>query len=204
MSDSPSGRPEGEINPPLTLTLKLEPDHPYLTGRGPLPEMVKLFGLGCARRGMMQGRICIPIHNILGELIAYAGRWPGQPPEGVPRYLFPPNFRKSHALFNLHRVTGSRHLVLVEGFWSVFRLHSLRIPSVAVMGSSLSAEQETLLAGSGVRAMTLMLDGDEAGRTAAAEILPRLAGWCFVRRADLPDGSQPDTIKEAELLRYAR
>jgi DNA primase len=48
------------------------------------------------------------------------------------------------AILNLHRVTGAKHLVLVEGYWSVFRLHTLDIPAVALMGRTLSVEQEAL------------------------------------------------------------
>ena len=50
----------------------------------------------------MAGRVCIPIHNTAGELVAYAGRWPGEPPEGVERYLLPKKFEKSRVLFNLN------------------------------------------------------------------------------------------------------
>ncbi len=34
---------------------------------------IKHFGLGSASRGLMKGRIAIPIHNENGELVAYAG-----------------------------------------------------------------------------------------------------------------------------------
>jgi hypothetical protein len=39
---------------------------------------------------MMKGRIAIPIHDDAGELVAYAGRYPGEPPDGEPAYRFPP------------------------------------------------------------------------------------------------------------------
>ena len=55
----------------------------------------------------MAGRICIPIHNAKGELVAYAGRWPGEDvPDGQERYKLPPKFHKSRVLFNLHRLAG--------------------------------------------------------------------------------------------------
>ena len=57
--------------------------------------------------------------------------------------------------------------MLVEGYWSVFRLHALDVPAIALMGRTLSAEQETLLLDSGVRMLDfLMLDGDRPGREA--------------------------------------
>src|SRR5690242_5254917 len=51
------------INPPLTFTLKLDPNHPYLEERRVSPAERQAFGLGYCDRGMMKGRICIPIHN---------------------------------------------------------------------------------------------------------------------------------------------
>jgi hypothetical protein len=34
------------INPPLRFSLKLNPGHPYLTGRGLVGETIELFSLG--------------------------------------------------------------------------------------------------------------------------------------------------------------
>jgi DNA primase len=105
------------INAPLPFALKLDPAHPYLVERGLGPELVELFGLGFCSRGSMAGRVCIPIHNELGELVAYAGRWPGDDvPAGEDRYKLPAKFQKSRVLFNLHRVAASEHVVLVEGY----------------------------------------------------------------------------------------
>ena len=94
----------------------------------------------------MQGRICIPIHDERGMLVAYTGRWASDElPEGVPKYDLPRQIPKRRVLYNLHRVIGAEHLVLVEGYWSVFRLHGLGVSAVSLMGRTLSVEQETLL-----------------------------------------------------------
>jgi DNA primase len=80
--------------------------------------------------------------------VAYAGRWVGSPdslPEGEEKYKLPKGFHKTLELFNLHRVKKTRHLVVVEGFFSAIRLHGLCVPSVALMGSSMSEEQIELL-----------------------------------------------------------
>jgi DNA primase len=143
----------------------------------------------------------MPIHDERGVLVAYTGRWASDElPEGVPKYDLPYKFPKCRVLFNLHRVTGAEHLVLVEGYWSVFRLHALDVAAVALMGRTLSVEQETLLIGSGVRMLTLMLDGDRPGREAADQLLPRLADRFFVRSVRLPDQEKPDTVPEQFLL----
>jgi DNA primase len=189
-----------EPNKPLTFTLKLEPDHPYLRQRGIEPELARHFGIGYCNRGLMKDRIAIPIHNAEGELVAYAGRWiSGDLPEGEEKYKLPPGFKKSLVLYNLNRVKGERSLVVVEGFFSVLRLHKLNVSAVALMGRSLSQEQEKLLVESGVKALTLMLDGDAPGRQAQAELLQRLARKFHVRAVDFPDGTEPDTVDESVL-----
>jgi len=189
-----------EPNKPLTFTLKLEPDHPYLRQRGIEPEVAQHFGIGFCSRGLMKDRIAIPIHDAEGQLVAYAGRWVGGDlPEGEEKYKLPPGFKKSLVLYNLHRVKGERSLVVVEGFFSVMRLHKLGVPAVALMGRSLSQEQEKLLVESGVKALTLMLDGDPPGREAQAGLLQRLARRFSVRAVDLPEGAEPDTVDESVL-----
>ena len=173
---------------PLPFRLTLDPSHPYLAERHISPELAATFGLGYCSLGTMKGRICMPIHDERGVLVAYTGRWASDElPEGVPKYDLPRKFPKRRVLFNLHRVTGAEHLVLVEGYWSVFRLHTLGMAAVALMGRTLSAEQETLLIESGARMLTLMLDGDRPGREATDELLPRLANHFFVRAVRLPD-----------------
>lgn len=189
------------VNPPLTFTLRLDAEHPYLRERGLSAEQVATFGLGHCKRGVMAGRICIPIHNERGELVAYAGRWPGEDvPEGEGKYRLPPKFQKTRVLFNLHRVPAGEHLVLVEGYWSTFRLHGLGVPVASLMGCSVSPEQVALLRDRGVQFVTLLLDGDDAGRQARERVLSELASLFFVRAPLLPEGEKPDTLPEAELL----
>lgn len=186
------------VNPPLTFELKLDGTHPYLAGRGLSAETVAEFGLGYCNRGMMKGRVCIPIHDAAGNLVAYAGRWAdaGEPPEGEDKYKLPPKFLKSRLLFNLNRVDDPSHLVAVEGFWSTFRLHALGIPTVALMGWSISVDQIALLRERGTRSLVLLLDGDEAGYLGRERLLPELTNSFFVRSPKLPEGEKPDTMDE--------
>jgi DNA primase len=197
-----SGDAVEPTNPPLTFALRLDPDHPYLAERGLSAAIVAEFGLGLCNRGSMAGRICIPIHDHCGQLVAYAGRWPGDDdiPEGEDRYKLPAKFQKNRVLFNLHRIVEAEHIVLVEGYWSAMRLHALGVPAVAFMGSSVSPEQLALLRGRGTRVVTALLDGDAAGRAARERALPDLASRFFVRAPLLPQGEKPDTLQEALLL----
>ena len=204
-----------EINPPLTFTLRLDPEHPYLAGRELSRETVDTFGLGYANRGLMKGRIGIPIHDERNRLVAYAGRWVGteaELPEGEEKYKLPPGFQKNRVLFGLNRIVdvnpysgeleGPQHLFLVEGYFSVFRLHELGVPSVAaLMGSSIADEQVALLRRwRGLERITLLLDGDDAGRKARESILPKLCAWFYVRAPELPEGKAPHDLSHEEVI----
>jgi DNA primase len=189
------------LNPPLNFVLALDSSHPYLVDRGMTPELIERFGVGYCDRGLMRGRIAIPIHNQQGQLIAYAGRWAAKDiPSDRPRYLLPRKFRKQGVLYNLNRVVGERYLVLVESYWSVFRLSSLGVPTVGLMGRELSDAHASLLGAAGVERIGLMLDGDAPGRAATAKMLPDLARHFFVRHLELRDGMKPHSAPE-EVIR---
>jgi len=183
-----------EHNPPLSFTLmNVDVHHPYMAERRIGSETAKCFGVGFfAGRGYMEGRIVIPIHDEDGRLVAYAGRSLG-PTE--PRYRFPPRFRKSLALFNLHRaMLHGKTVVVVEGFFDCLNVHQAGLPCVvALMGCSLSEHQERLLC-QHFQEVILMLDGDKAGRTAGAAIAARLCSKISTRLIEIPAGSQPDQL----------
>jgi DNA primase len=180
---------KGAPNAPLKFRLdKLEREHPYLVkDRGLTLETIIDFGIGFCSKGMMADRIAIPIRNVKGEVVAYAGRFPGTPAEDVPKYKLPQGFRKSQELFNLDRAIkepDESPLVIVEGFFDVMKLHQNGCKkAVALMGSSLSATQEGLLREhlASHSQVVVMLDENEAGQAGRDDIACRLSKVCFVR-----------------------
>jgi DNA primase len=196
------------LNAPLKFALKsLDPDHAYLKERGFAPETIAAFGVGmCTGRGIMAGRIAIPIHNEHGELVAYAGRWPGNPPEGAGKYKLPTGFHKSLVVYNLHRaqeVAKKSGLIVVEGFFDAMRVWQAGFPNVvALMGSSMSEAQEELIVNAvGPHGLVaLMLDEDEAGWKGSEEALARLSSRVYVWVIGLgEEGRQPDHLSHDEI-----
>ena len=52
------------VNAPLDFSLKnLDPDHPYLSGRGFTKETIEKFELGFCSRGLMKDRVAIPLRD---------------------------------------------------------------------------------------------------------------------------------------------
>jgi DNA primase len=193
-----SGVGENKSNTPLSFTLQnIDHAHPYLAERGLADEPIRTFGVGFfSGKGSMHDRIVIPIHNVTGELVAYAGR---AIDGSEPRYKFPAGFHKSLELFNLHRVKAEVSVVLVEGFFDCMKVAQAGYPCVALMGSTMSAAQEDLLTEHFAHVVVL-LDGDEAGRSAATEIADRLQHRVYhVDLVEVPDGKQPDQLTEDEL-----
>lgn len=197
---------EPKSNPPLTFTLKnLEPKHPYLKKRKLQPETIEHFGVGFCSKGLMKDRIVIPIHNQNGELVAYAGRAITANDEKEGKYKFPPKFQKSLVIFNLHRAlaeSDGQSLILVEGFFDVMWLWQCGYKNAAaLMGSSMSQEQEDLLTKTlqPQGRLTIFFDGDTAGQSCTKEVLNRLAPAIFVK-VFLPKwGQEPDGFNPTEL-----
>jgi DNA primase len=191
--------PVASENPPLRFALQyIDATHPYLKSRGVTLQTARTFGLGLyTGKGLLRGRIVIPIHNAAGELIAYAGRVID---DREPKYRFPAGFRKSLVLFNLHRVivTHARTVIVVEGFFDTMAVHQAGYPVVGLMGSTLSQHQAELLV-SHFDEVKLMLDGDAAGRQGAAAIMGALATRLPVAGIPLRDDVQPDQLTSREI-----
>jgi len=196
---------EPRQNKPFGRELELEHEHPFLIERGIKPEVAAKYGIGFCNVGIMKGRIAVPIHNLDGEVLAYAGRYADEDiPDGTDRYRFPKRFLKSLELYNLHRAVElrKRYLVIVEGYWSAIRLNEAGVPAVALMGTSISPTQAEVVRKAGFRHAILLLDGDKAGREAAPDAAFVLSQHVYVRTLELPEGAKPDTVSEDFLNQF--
>jgi DNA primase len=213
--DAEEKTPGSVVNAPLDFELQqLNYDHPYLRERGFTDETIKTFGLGYCHRGLMKGRIAIPLHDKEGALIGYAGRIVDEEAIGkdTPRYLFPGGrerggtrheFRKSAFLYNGFRVGNPSQLVVVESFTAVWWLTQAGITNVvALMGASCSETQADLLRDlvPDVGSIWLLPDGDKSGERMAEETLAMLAPYRFVRLVKLDEGQQPTDVGREDLL----
>jgi DNA primase len=191
------------INPPMAGPLKsLNQDHEYLWRRGLTIQTVKTFSVGYCSRGLMKGRIAIPIHNEDGELVAYAGRAvDDELARKDGKYKLPSGFHKSHVIYNLYRAKeyADRGLIVVEGFFDAMKVTQAGFPNVvALMGASLSEPQEQLLVAATDR-LVLMFDGDDAGAKCVREFYGKLRRKLFLKEVPLEDGEQPDGLTEERL-----
>jgi DNA primase len=187
---------------------KLDFLHPYLAELGINRQAVTDFQIGFLpeKGDIMGGRIIIPIRDVDGSTVAYAGRWPGLPPSGVPKFLFSVGFNKELELFNIDRAARQRPdrpLLIVNGFFNVIKLHQRGYSKVvALMGNSMSIVQEELIYQESSRhsQVIVMMDENEAGRICREDIASRLSKFCFVKVHvfDKPD-AEPNLFTTREL-----
>ncbi|MCZ6598730.1 MAG: DNA primase, partial [Planctomycetota bacterium] len=138
------------------------------------------------------GRLMIPIGDRLGRTVGFGGRMlPGDEREGG-KYVNTSEtrlFKKSRLIYGLHEardaVRRTRHLVLMEGYTDVWAAHQAGLTNTAaVLGTATTDEHAGLVRRTGARRVTVVFDGDEAGRKAARRALAGL----------LPTGAELDVV----------
>jgi DNA primase len=206
------------INPPLGFELKdLDTEHPYLLSRGFRPGTIKHFGLGFCSRGLLKDRMAIPLHDVAGALVGYAGRVVNDAAitEENPRYRFPGarerdgkvfEFRKTLFLYNGFQLKAPvDDLIVVEGFTGVWWLHQNGLPSVvATMGADCSEKQAELIV-SLVKPngrVWIAPDGDKAGERHAQTLLSLISPHRFMRWVKMDEGKQPTDLSAEKLKTY--
>lgn len=145
-------------------------------------------------------RLIFPVHDAQGRPIAFGGRvLPGPGPTSDAKYLNSPGtklFSKSEQLYALdlakETAQKSRHLVVVEGYTDVVMLHQYGLTNVvAVLGTALTEKHLPVLRRY-VDRVTLLLDGDEAGRRRTNDILELFVNSPIdLRVLTLPDDLDP-------------
>jgi DNA primase len=93
--------------------------------------------------------------------------------------------------------TGGNHDRVA--LFDALKVHQAGFPAVvALMGASFSQRQSELLV-SHFASVTLMLDGDEPGRRAAAVIVQLLIATLPINKVELSNRIQPDQLSSAEI-----
>ena len=144
-------------------------------------------------------RAMFPICDHFSRCVAFGGRvLPGAPPDSA-KYINSPEtplFSKSSMLYGLDTardaMAKSRRAIVVEGYTDCLATRQAGVHDVvAVLGTALGERHAKLLRRYADR-IVLVLDGDDAGRRRANEILDvLLAEPIDVRIARLPSGVDP-------------
>ncbi len=181
---------------------------------GASPEDAEAVGLIVPRRSgrghydRFRHRLMFPIHDIHGRVVAFSGRALApassmeQPKEAPAKYLNSPEnalYHKGQVLYGLHegRVEIRREdaVVLCEGNFDLLALHQAGFQNaLAPMGTAFT-EAHARLIKRFAQKVTLLFDGDHAGRKAVREahgVLDKVGLSAHV--VSLPQGTDPDSF----------
>ncbi len=142
-----------------------------------------------------RGRVMFPIFDLRGNVVAFGGRILT---DEKPKYLNTsdtPVYHKSSGLFamNFAKDSGSRQLILAEGYMDVIALHRAGFTNaIASLGTALTEEQARIIRRYADE-VVICYDSDEAGRRATQRAIPILKNaGLLVRVITVPGGKDPD------------
>jgi DNA primase len=202
----------------------------FLKKQGISPEIGERVGLlvprssGTGHYDRFRHRLMFAVVDTHGRVIAFSGRalkdlppekgHENEPPrDPPPKYINSPEspiYTKGAHLFGLwqarHAIRQAEHAILVEGNFDVVSLHARGIQNViAPLGTAFTADQAKLLRRYAVD-LTLLFDGDAAGRKAArAAEQPCDEAGMDAKVAVLPEKTDPDELvrtKGPEALKH--
>lgn len=192
-------------------------DVPFLEQRGLTAERARAWKIGYASRGLLKGRVVIPIRNRTGAIVAYIGRsLKDDDPEG--KWRFPKGFRKSLELFGVDRLANDPEtreavakfgVIVTEGVFDTIALVENGFKNtVSTLGSDVSAQQIAFLIDPDLnptKRVVVFFDDDPPGREARKKLAADLIHQAFVRyadvrRVDARDRTDPDEFNRDELL----
>jgi DNA primase len=152
-----------------------------------------------------RGRIMFPIHNDVGEVIAFSGRLL-RDEEGAAKYLNSPEtplFRKGNVLFGLHKskraLIEANCAIVCEGQIDLISLFEAGITNVVAPQGTAFTENQARILKRFVDEVVLCFDSDAAGAKAAERSLDALLqNDLIVRVVELPVGEDPDSLVRRE------
>lgn len=147
-----------------------------------------------------RGRLIVPIRDARGRTIGFGGRV--LPGAKGPKYLNTAEtalFHKGRTVFGLDLASTharrARHVVVMEGYTDVLAAHQAGLrQSVAVLGTATTADHARVLRRTGAQRVSLVFDGDRAGRAAALKALAGVLARGEFETVDviaLPEDSDP-------------
>lgn len=208
------------VNEPLDFALKNLDDKPqYLLHRGFNASTIAHFGLGFCTKGLFAGRVVIPLHDLQGRLIGYAGRliYDDAIDAENPKYLFPSRrerngkiyeFGKSLFVYNGHHLAAPvDDLYVVQGFpaaWWLWQHGHENV--VALMGATCSVDQSSAIIKITKQSTRVwcFTDADKTGEKCAHSLLHEVGTYRFCKWVRPQDGQPTDCSAEQldELLAW--
>jgi DNA primase len=195
----------------------------FFAQQGVSPVVATKVGLiaprknGAGHYDWFRHRLMFAILDVRGRVVGFSGRVLPDPETGTvdkqsPKYINSPEspiYQKGHTLFGLYQarqaIRQEEEAILVEGNFDVVSLHARGVSHVvAPLGTAFTPAQARLLRRY-APVVTLLFDGDAAGKKATREARETCRDGALVAKvAVLPNAKDPDDFvreKGAEALR---
>ena len=172
----------------------------YMAAKNITGEQLEIAGLVIRNKNggycdKFRHKVMFPIFDVLGNVVAFGGRVLDN---SKPKYINSPEtalYTKGKHLYGLNfaRQSGSKRVIIVEGYMDCIALHQRGITwAVAALGTALTTEQARLLKKYFNDCVTCF-DADAAGQSATLRGMDILTKAGFnVRVMAVPDGKDPD------------
>lgn len=162
-----------------------------------------------------RGRVMFPIHSVSGRVVGFGGRVLAKETKGVgQKYVNSPGsliYSKSRELYGLYQakqaIVKQDCCYLVEGYTDVISMHQSGVENVVASSGTALTEGQIALLHRFTGNVTLLYDGDEAGRHAALRGTDMLLSQGLnIKVLLLPEGEDPDSFARShrgdEFRRY--
>ena len=153
----------------------------WIYERGFTESVLKFWGCGTNN----WDDLIIPIHNTQNKLVG----WVARRQKAIPKYMYSYKFQKSKVLFGAHKLANvEKHVLCVtEGSLDTMWLWQHGLPSVAILGATMSKEQCNLLRSLKIEEIVLCFDNDVAGQRAAEKATTMLSSSVLTSVIELPN-----------------
>lgn len=184
----------------------------YFRAQGMSPIVGESAGLlvprssGSGHFDRFRHRLMFAVMDVQGRVVAFSGRMlkdlPGAEKKETAKYINSPEspvYVKGQHLFGLfqarHAVRKAEQAIVVEGNFDVVSLHARGVDNVvAPLGTAFTEDQANVLRRF-ASSVTLLFDGDAAGKKAVlASRDPLRRAGISARVATLPEGKDPDDL----------
>jgi DNA primase len=158
-------------------------------------------------------RIIFPIHNLSGNIVAFAGRNFNSLSQAA-KYINSPEtitYKKSNLLYGLYHAKNhiKKHdlCYIVEGYTDVIALHQNGINNTVASGGTAFTFEQIMLIKRFTNNITILFDGDTAGIKASIESIDKILEQNMnVNIILLPEGEDPDSyankLNSSQLINY--
>ena len=145
-----------------------------------------------------RGRLMFPIRDLQGRTVGFGARRLTDGPDDGPKYINSPEtpwFDKRSLIygFDLAHLEARKagQVILMEGYTDVIAAHQQGLKNVAaVLGTSTTDKHAKLLHRASAKRVSLIFDGDAAGREAAFRALAGLLPESYELEVMQPEGGQ--------------